>query len=104
MNTNPTTPTAAELLAEWKKPVSGLRIENTLEWLSQHTFIGLRLDKMCDEIGISVVNGSFVYAKCLNGDGVYRGWYGVVNPTDWVRIPAQEQQDLQEWLLIRKNQ
>jgi hypothetical protein len=103
MNTETPTPTtAAELLAEWKALVASIGMTQP----SEYPFImeiSAQLDQMCDELGLFIIEGCFVYAKCVNGDGPYRNWYGVVDPADWVRITAKEQQALQEWLLIKEN-
>ncbi len=116
-----TTPTA-DLIAEWKNKENvyvdeedyrdemGEPIENAAQLyadadaaLDAHWIaIAAELDRRADELGLFIVGGCFVYAKCVNGDGPYRNWYGVVNPAEWVRITAKEQHDLEGWLLLKE--
>lgn len=102
------TPTA-EILAQWEKLTAIAKHPNyARDWnFDKPTFegkiasIAAELDRRCEELGLFIIEGSFVYAKCVNGDGPFRNWYGVVNPADWVRITAKEQYDLESWLLTK---
>ena len=96
-----TTPTA-DLIAEWGKYPDTLS-KNRPTWAkNRRAAIATELDMRADELGLFIVGGCFVYAKCVNGDGPYRNWYGVVNPAEWVRITAKEQHDLEGWLLLKE--
>lgn len=87
--------TAVELLSEWK-----LLEDHVIS--VRRDEISRRLDEMCEAAGISIIQGHFVYAKCVRGDAAFGGWFGAVIPENWARIPAREQQALQEWLLIKE--
>ena len=106
MNTENTTPTAAELLAEWerynesrvmaytmRKDADVIRFQNECDTRAA------QLDRLCEDAGISINDdGVFAYAsdKMVWALG-YGGGYRFLN------ISARDQQALQEWLLIKEN-
>jgi len=110
-----TTPTA-DLIAEWENLDGAVclytvwadggddldAVQRLPMYIKGRSEIAAELDRRADELGLFIVGGCFVYAKCVNGDGPYRNWYGVVNPADWVRVTAKEQYTLEGWLLLKE--
>jgi hypothetical protein len=115
-----TTPTAAELLAEWKNLEDyrhRLRNDRDDRFASlkesrnsdKMDSIAAQLDQMADDWGIQLCHPDpesslvdypfFVYMDLEPTHPVIYDSLGEAIP-----IPATEQQALQEWLLIRKNQ
>jgi len=101
------TPTAAELLAEWKRlqlidpdyghlPNGEAHLQNSIDDMLM-TNIAAQLNQSCEDAGISI-NDDWVFAyaseKMVWALG-YGGGYRFMN------IDAREQQALQEWLLIK---
>lgn len=97
-----TTIQTADLIAEWKELTALIGMTYPHEYLHIMA-IAAELDRRCNKLRLSIIEGSFVYAKCVNGDGPFRNWFGVVNPTDWKRITAKEQHALEGWLILRQD-
>jgi hypothetical protein len=109
MNTE-TPPTAAELLAEWKRHKINAKLASDEERekfglipiLPQIEAIAVQLDQVCEDAGVEIYEGQFVYnttevwktdARSKENDFMAIAANG--------SISAREQQALQEWLLIK---
>jgi len=106
------TPTAAELLAEWKRlqlidpdyghlPNGEAHLQNSIDDMLM-TNIAAQLDKMCEDAGIMLIDGAFTYhweSLAISTNGVRKGIQAYTVTTN--RLKAKEQQTLQEWLLIK---
>lgn len=105
METQETT-TAVQLLAEWKR-ING-EGEDVAEFISTYGIESLftyraalkrradSLDKIAEDAGISIIEGSFAY-----GSEKVHWDYKNGNGCKFLNIPAEEQQAIQEWLLIK---
>jgi hypothetical protein len=102
MNTETPT-TAAELLAEWKEMKDKIYLIDDLdEWKANVRTIAARLDGMCDDAGILLIDGAFVYhwqSLSISASGVRNGVQAYTVTTNC--LDGREQQALQEWLLIK---
>jgi len=97
---NPTTPTAADLLAEWKKQEHASNPFSSWAWDPEYQKqIAAELDQMCIDAGISIVDGLFMYSDIQAN--YHRGHSQTCFNISSGTIPAWEQQSLQEWLLIK---
>jgi len=112
MNTETQPTTAAELLAEWKELLDynhHLRNDREDRFASlkecknseRMDVVAARLDEMCEDAGISIIDGRFWYddfdCEVEEEDGTAVG----LGKIAVCELPAREQQALQEWLLIK---
>lgn len=115
MNTEAPT-TAAELLSEWKT-LNALNENATTRSLfmaphlvSHMAAIAARLDEMCEDAGIVLIDGVFQYSLRMLMQMRYirennEAWLSVARkqakPISPSPMQARDQQALQEWLLIK---
>jgi predicted transcriptional regulator len=87
------TPTAAELLAEWKALVASIGMTQP----SEYPFImeiAAQLDQMCENMGISIE---------INTITVSNSSLSIWKDAASILIDANELKTLIEWLLIKEN-